>query len=75
MCVMHSSHIEELCITIFTDHKCHVCDQYVYLFGPHDARKSELESEDPEWNKKTYEMPKSNNGTPTKFPPHPLSSP
>ena len=43
------------------------------LFGPHDAGKSGLES-DPEWNNKAHEMPKSNNGAPTKFPPRPPSS-
>ena len=59
---------------LFTDHKCHVCDQYVCLFGPHDAGKSGLES-DSEWNNRAPEMPKSNSGAPTKFPPRPPSSP
>jgi len=52
---------------LFTDHKCHVCNQYICLFGPHDAGKSGLES-DSEWNNRACEMPKSNNGAPTSFP-------
>ena len=57
--------------TLFTNHKCHVCDEYVALFGPDEAVKSKLDS-DSEKRKRTYE---SINETPTKFPPRPPSSP
>jgi len=59
---------------LFANHKCHICNQYVSLFGLHDATKSGLDS-DSGRRKETHKMLKSIGETPTKFPPCPPSSP